>query len=313
MSEYREPIAISENDPICSATALNGTVIGILFEKTGEEIRNALQVRVGTIDEKVKGLRTLIDETDAFLLKKQEEIEKLDQFWQERGDEKQALLKPFHRERDAINKQRGKEIDLIREKQTEELNTVKHKRDAAESDFDKKTDKMVAEKAVNFEEDFQKFEASFEQIDDLLKDAARQASRTMMLRSVHPQGMTGPLGPQGDVGCQGAQGNQGWRDDGSEISSTQDSATYLTHIVQDEVDVPEFSEKEEKALARLHTLRSLVAEYTRKIEKIRGMINTLLEEKRRLALISRHLIDERKYKLDLNKLSAFGFEDIEMV
>ena len=38
MSEYREPIAIAEDDPICSASALNGTVIGILFEKTGKEI-----------------------------------------------------------------------------------------------------------------------------------------------------------------------------------------------------------------------------------------------------------------------------------
>ena len=38
----------------------------------------------------------------------------------------------------------------------------------------------------------------------------------------------------------------------------------------------------------------------------------LEEEKRRLDLISRNIESDRIYKLDLNKLSAFGFEDIEI-
>jgi len=43
------------------------------------------------------------------------------------------------------------------------------------------------------------------------------------------------------------------------------------------------------------------------------MILQLEEEKRRLSLIARNLDEKRSYKLDLNKLSAFGFEDVETV
>ena len=39
---YKEPIKISANDPICSATALEGTIIGILFDKTGADIQAAI-------------------------------------------------------------------------------------------------------------------------------------------------------------------------------------------------------------------------------------------------------------------------------
>ena len=50
-----------------------------------------------------------------------------------------------------------------------------------------------------------------------------------------------------------------------------------------------------------------------KLKKLASEVDELLRERRNLVLISGNLDPERKYKLDINKLSAFGFEDIEVV
>ena len=53
MLKYSVPLCVSENDPVCSSTALQGTVIGVLFEKTGEDIKGAVDSRVDLIDSEV--------------------------------------------------------------------------------------------------------------------------------------------------------------------------------------------------------------------------------------------------------------------
>jgi hypothetical protein len=45
------------------------------------------------------------------------------------------------------------------------------------------------------------------------------------------------------------------------------------------------------------------------VNRIVILIEQLKEEKRRLVLIEQGLDEKRPYKLDLNKLSAFGFEE----
>ncbi len=69
------------------------------------------------------------------------------------------------------------------------------------------------------------------------------------------------------------------------------------------------STDEDKAVAKLETLRNLLKKNVNKLENLKKGIKKLEDEKRRLVLIMNHLDDERTYKLDLNKLSAFGFED----
>jgi hypothetical protein len=76
-------------------------------------------------------------------------------------------------------------------------------------------------------------------------------------------------------------------------------------------DELKLTKEENDALSRLSTLRSLVMEYGRKIFKIKERIKFLESEKRRLVLIVKHIQSERMYKLDMNKLSALGFEDME--
>jgi hypothetical protein len=68
---------------------------------------------------------------------------------------------------------------------------------------------------------------------------------------------------------------------------------------------------EDLAEARVTTLRTTLQRYTDKIAQIKTVMNKLEEEARRLTLIGKNLADDRTYKLDMNKLSAFGFEDLD--
>jgi hypothetical protein len=61
----------------------------------------------------------------------------------------------------------------------------------------------------------------------------------------------------------------------------------------------------------MRTLRSIVQKYVDKLSILESAVRALREESRRLSLIKKNVDDRRVYKLDLNKLSAFGFEDIE--
>jgi len=276
MSEYKDPIQITANDPICSVSALNGTVIGILFEKKGSDIQMAIEKRVKLIDSKTEEYEAVIKDADQFLRKKEKEIEELDEVYRARSDKKRSEMKPFERE----------------------LEDIKKKMDHSVFVFDKETEKTVAQKAVGFEEGFEKFEKTFDEIDNLLDMEKRKSA--IILKSMGNTGI-GTTGSRGSLGIQRDMGSPG--DTGSEGIYTITSG----------VSINNNASNEDKALARLNTLREIVREYTGKIQRIMAKINELKEEKRRLSLISQHVSKDREYKLDLNKLSAFGFEDIEVV
>jgi hypothetical protein len=79
----------------------------------------------------------------------------------------------------------------------------------------------------------------------------------------------------------------------------------------DEDDMVQEETAEDKAISRIYTLRSILEKYMKKVSEIRRAIKALKEERRRLLLICRNIGSDRVYKLDINKLSAFGFENID--
>jgi len=276
MTEYKEPIQISGNDPICSVSALEGTVIGILFEKTGEEVQNAINCRVASIEEKISRLEKAIKGADTFVDGKSKEIEELDDLYEERDDAKRAQLEPLRRQ--------SKDI----------WNQIRNE----EHTFNKATEQIIASQAVSFEDGFEEAEKNLLTVDELID----QENKLGFLRA-----------GCGYTGIQGAAGSMVISGDGSSSTYTiTDSGSGNIGLGVSDPD-SYISSEEDLALARLNTLKHKVKGYLLKIEKIRAWIRDLQEEKRRLTLIRDNLTPARDYKLDLNKLSAFGFEDIEIV
>lgn len=271
MSEYQDPIRISPNDPICSATAMNGTIVGILFNKTGAEIKEAMGKRVKAIDAKIAECQAVVKGVNDFLVKKEKQIEEIDDLYTKRADLKKSKMRPFERE-----------VEDIYKKMTD----LSH-------DLNKETEKMAAEKAVGFADGIDGLEEKLEGIDNLIED------EELMDRDVRPRSMLRSKAITDSLtGIQGATGLQG--PSGGSIGIGEGTPhTYLT-----------VTQTEDEALARLETLKKHVKEYRNKIKLILGFIKGLMEEKRRLELIRKHIRDTSEFKLDLNKLSAFGFEDI---
>jgi hypothetical protein len=114
----------------------------------------------------------------------------------------------------------------------------------------------------------------------------------------------GSTGLQGCTGSTGSSGTIGTDNDGVQTYSYVTPDAFVNQVYT--------TTKEDEATAKLNTLRNLLARYSNHIELLKNTIQKLEEEKRRLNLISDNINSEREYKLDLNKLSAFGFEDIEL-
>lgn len=286
MSEYKEPIRISSNDPICSANGLEGTIIGILFEKTGKQIQEAIDGRTGTIDKKIVELQESIKDADAFVEAKVKEMEDLDDLYSERSDAKKEHLEPLRRQsRDIWNQIRNEEHG-----------------------FDKETEKIIAGKAVTFEDGFEQAEKNLATVDGLIEKEVKSGFLRSGIGETGLQGAGGLMGHRGSI-----PGVYTYTSDGDSSNFITTNSTGDVGIGTDTAQAQlHITQQEDKALARLNTLKQKVREYVRKIEQIRGWIHNLEEEKRRLILIRNNLNPTRDYKLDLNKLSAFGFEDIEI-
>ena len=276
MSNYKQPIQIRIDDPICSVTAIGNSVIGVLFDKPGSEIRTAIRKRISTIDSRVKECSGVIGSVQGFLKTKEDQIKELELLRTAREDEKKAVLRPLERDIEQLCNQ-------IREK------NFFHNAE---------TEKRVAERAAAFDDRFEDYKDVFKEIDTFLE----QEHNENVIYAMSFHGAGGPCNWDGPNGCQGAQGFQGSQ--GSWGKASKEDAEGI---------VREITSDEEKALARLQTLKSVVLTYTSRVNHINAMILRLEEEKRRLSLIERNLDDKRSYKLDLNKLSAFGFEDVEAV
>lgn len=274
MSEYTPQIQVSADDPVCSTSSLEGTIIGILFDKKGREIKESISVRLGLIDKKVTEYKSMAEKTEIFIEEKGRILKSLDMLYQARCDEKKAFLLPYKRELEAI---------------------VKNAEDKVFS-FDKDTYKQLGEQAVIFEGGFESFKKNFDELDEFLKkeeDIIREATSMY----VDPGVMTGAQGPSGLIGATGVQGITG---------TTGNLGVGLT---SPEEILELMSTEQDKAIAKLETLRSLLRKNMTKLENLKKGIKKLENEKRRLVLIMNHIDEERVYKLDLNKLSAFGFED----
>lgn len=172
-------------------------------------------------------------------------------------------------------------------------------------DFGEETRKALGKKAVVFDDGFDEFQGEFIKLDEFLEQEKDVV-----------QGVQGPIGYNGVAGATGIQGATGLGGCSGELNR---AASYYGSY--DGYNVPKRSrykedEKheetvEDKAIARIYTLRSTLEKYMRRVEELRKAVRILKEEKRRLRLISRNVGSDRTYKLDINKLSAFGFENIE--
>jgi len=276
-NEYRLPIRVNANDPLCSASAIGTTVVGILFEKTGTEIRGAITVRIGLIQTKIASYQSVYEKIDAFLEEKRKSLKELDEFLDARRIEREATLRPFRR-------------------QVEEL--TNKWRDIS-FDFDKVTERDLGKKAVVFDDGFEAFKPSFTELDEFLKQE----------QDIVGTGVSGYSGSSGYAGSSGSLGVTGTT---GQTGSANSNGIYYTNngssITVDSDD--DTSEEEDKAAAKVEHLRWLIQSYANKLEQLKSAIKQLQEEDRRLALISRNVDADRSYKLDMNKLSAFGFEDL---
>lgn len=270
MSEYK-PVLRTSHDDFWSASSLGNTVIGILFEKKGEDIKKAIFARMDIIVKKVAEYKSISQKIEEFIEKKRVVLRSLDDFYQIRSDEKDALIMPFKRKIEETVKKCNDEI----------------------FSFDRTTQKQLGEKALTFEDGFDAFQPNFEELDLFLQKERE------IIEPIRGIGFgDGYQGPRGVTGIQGTTGVQG-------MSGSSGGEPEVEYGLQ------ESTEEEDKAYARLSTIRNLLRKYEEKLNVLKNVIRSLEDELRRLTLIRDNIEDQRNYKLDLNKLSALGFEDLK--
>lgn len=126
---YKDVIKVDANDPLLSATSLEGTVIGILFEKSGEEIKSAIAKRISLIDKEIQKKSDMISPIRDFLMEKTRLISEIEVYENDRDVEKTEKLKPLNKKledmRDAIKQV---ENDLRSESKDFDSKTMKQLR-----------------------------------------------------------------------------------------------------------------------------------------------------------------------------------------
>ena len=143
-----------------SPISLEGTVVGLLFSKTGVEIREAVAEKIGTLANEVTELKESIQDVDEFLESKEDELEELNVLYSERHGEKDAQSRPFRRQIDEVQKAWGDK----------------------EFEFNRETERLVGEKAVVFGECFKDFSERFAEIDELA-DEVEDMNPVMLLQA----------------------------------------------------------------------------------------------------------------------------------
>lgn len=243
-----------------SPISLEGTVIGLLFSKTGVEIRKAVAGKIGTLANEVTELKESIRDVDEFLENKEDELEELNVLYAERHDEKDAQSRPFRRQIGEVQKAWGDK----------------------EFEFNRETERLVGEKAVVFEEGFKDFSERFAEIDELAEEV--EDTNTIMFAQ-----------------------SAGAIVDGMTLTNSGNAGIGTSKVIRSVSD-DFLPTEQDKAAARLATLRGKVVTYRNKIALVKGRIDVLEDEVDELRLVSRHLKDEREYTLDIDRLSALGFE-----
>lgn len=292
MKNYKPQLRVNAYDERCSASCLGDNIIGVLFDKKGSEIKTAINARLSNVNEKINDYELMVKKVEVFIDKKRVVLKDLDIFYQERYDEKTALIKPHQKNIDEILKKCKDDVDDI----------LRHGSDLV-FEFDKVTYKKIGDHAVKFEDGFDEFKPNFIELDEFLKREADVVKDTQD----HYKGPQGTTGIQGSTGLQGIKGYEGQQGPDGYSQSQQDIAK-----ISDKILCKLSSTEEDKAISKLRTLRDYLQKYFNKIELLKKCIRQLEDEKRILTLIKNSIEDTRVYKLDLNKLSAFGFEDLNV-
>jgi hypothetical protein len=266
---YQKPISISSNDPICSATSLEGTVIGILFDKSGQEIKDAVSLRVQAIDREIARQEELVIPIRDFLKEREGLIIDIEQLEVKRERERCEVQKPFQGE---IEKFQTKISEVYREmgKKTDKI--------------DEKTCALLDQQEAIFFSGWKELGEDFREIledetdekYDLPQHRKSNSSNSHSSMSVY-YGSQGPKGPTGPTGCA--------------------SGIACGYGVFPTIRIS-------------YKLKAEIVKYSLYFEKIKRRIEELVTEKRRLEMIVRNIDSDRKFKLNLTQLSAFGFEDI---
>ena len=265
-SEYKPYLRTSADD-FLAASVLGNTVIGVLFDKKGSEIKAAITSRLDLIVKKIAEYKTILQKVEKFIEEKQDTLKELDKFYQDKHDERESLILPYRRN----------------------IEEIANKCKNVIFDFDKEVFKQVSAKAVEFENGFDNVD--FKAIDNFLKEEdALIAQLKEKIREGGYSGLQGYSGVSGRSGYSGFKGRSGY------------SGFKVDEHIPTEEDV---------AITRINTIKHLLQMYANKLKTIKDTVSTLESEKRRLQLISSNIENDRNYKLDLNKLSALGFEDVE--
>jgi len=281
--DYIPQIRISENDPVNSVKSMEGSVIGVLFEKKGDKIQGSISRRIESIDQKIDEYESMCSKTEEFIEGKKKGIKELDEFLQKTKDQKEAYLIPIRKEIERIVKEANDKI----------------------YEMDLETFKMMKKKALNFEKGFDGVQKEFNELDDLLeKDKFIIQGLAGIQVPTGIQGLTGVRGPIGGHNDKNPVRGIGY---GDSLANASVGIGIGTSSPVSKLNVR--TDPETKAYARLDTLRDLLRINMDKLRLLKDGIVALKEERRRLKLIYDNICTERDYKLDLNMLSAFGFED----
>jgi hypothetical protein len=292
---YKKPITIQSNDPVCSATSLGNNVIGILFDKTGEAIRRALEARIKAIKAEEQTYAGLAEPLREFLKDKEAEIAEAEAYEKER----------LHQRTKALEKDRAKVSEAekamrkILEKEQEKLDAATEKLAKSAESFDEETETELEAREAGFREGWDQIKEHLETVKSFeaerrwseIAEACKiqePCSSSMSSCSYSASSKSGDaLSRSNWQNCDG--------DYDSGIRSSRDSR-----------------ESGEVKLAVSHRLRDRHRRYMTVFDDIKAKLEQLREERRKLELIFRNVDPERSYKLDMNKLSAFGFEDLEI-
>jgi len=92
---YHKPLRFDANDPLCAATSLEGTVIGILFEKSGAQVVEAISKRLQAINDDIEKHAGLIGPIQEFLKEKELLISEVQEAERERNNLRSNFLRPI--------------------------------------------------------------------------------------------------------------------------------------------------------------------------------------------------------------------------
>jgi len=252
---YREPIKIFSDDILCNATSLEGTVIGILFEKSGEEIQSAANARLNSIEGELAKIVSKIVPITRFLKSK---------------DALLAEIEDFETKRE----------DLC----TDQTRSIVEQLDKLHLDLKNKKTKIRAEthdkleiKRVEFDKGWDGFE---EEIKDIVKEEKEKKWETA------------------NTSISGLISTDSCSTSSVGVSNATFCSSTFTPVNWDlQITISD-------------DLHERIQNYRKYFNSLKDRIEVLESEKRKLSMILRNITADRKYKLTLAQLSAFGFEDI---